>query len=83
MPKIPTDEEPHPPRPADGGPAAASMVWTRTPFAVSLAKLSIWLVTLAKDHAFTFHRPRAEARRLPSGPDEEADRRVPLEAEGQ
>ena len=26
----------------------------KNPFAVNLAKLSIWLVTLAKDHAFTF-----------------------------
>ncbi|MBS2021772.1 MAG: N-6 DNA methylase [Deltaproteobacteria bacterium] len=26
----------------------------RNPFAVSLAKLSLWLVTLAKEHAFTF-----------------------------
>ena len=26
----------------------------RNPFAVSLAKLSVWLVTLARDHAFTF-----------------------------
>ena len=26
----------------------------RNPFAVSLAKLSLWLVTLARDHAFTF-----------------------------
>jgi Eco57I restriction-modification methylase/MmeI, target recognition domain len=26
----------------------------KNPFAVSLAKLSLWLVTLAKDHAFTF-----------------------------
>ena len=26
----------------------------KNPFAVSLAKLSLWLVTLARDHAFTF-----------------------------
>ncbi|MCC7137595.1 MAG: N-6 DNA methylase [Planctomycetes bacterium] len=26
----------------------------KNPFAVSLAKLSVWLVTLARDHAFTF-----------------------------
>ena len=53
MPKIPADEEPilH----------ARRLVAQRclygvdkNPFAVSLAKLSIWLVTLAKDHAFTF-----------------------------
>ena len=53
MPKIPADEEPilH----------ARRLVAQRclygvdkNPFAVNLAKLSIWLVTLAKDHAFTF-----------------------------
>ena len=53
MPKIPADEEPilH----------ARRLVAQRclygvdkNPFAVSLAKLSIWLVTMAKDHAFTF-----------------------------
>jgi len=53
MPQIPPDEEP--------------LLYARrlvaqqclygvdkNPFAVNLAKLSIWLVTLAKDHAFTF-----------------------------
>ncbi len=53
MPKIPADEEPilH----------ARRLVAQRclygvdkNPFAVNLAKLSIWLVTLARDHAFTF-----------------------------
>ena len=53
MPEMPPDEEPllH----------ARRLVAQRclygvdkNPFAVSLAKLSIWLVTLAKDHAFTF-----------------------------
>lgn len=53
MPKIPADEEPilH----------ARRLVAQRclygvdkNPFAVNLAKLSLWLVTLAKDHAFTF-----------------------------
>jgi Eco57I restriction-modification methylase/restriction-modification enzyme MmeI-like protein len=53
MPSIPADEEPvlH----------ARRLVAQRclygvdkNPFAVNLAKLSIWLVTLAKDHAFTF-----------------------------
>lgn len=29
----------------------------RNPFAVSLAKLSLWLVTMAKDHPFTFLDP--------------------------
>ena len=52
-PKIPLDEEPllH----------ARRLVAQRclygvdkNPFAVSLAKLSLWLVTLARDHAFTF-----------------------------
>ena len=53
MPEMPPDEEPllH----------ARRLVAQRclygvdkNPFAVSLAKLSLWLVTLAKDHAFTF-----------------------------
>ena len=53
MPQMPADEEPllH----------ARRLVAQRclygvdkNPFAVSLAKLSIWLVTMAKDHAFTF-----------------------------
>ncbi|MCH7699492.1 MAG: N-6 DNA methylase, partial [Chloroflexi bacterium] len=53
MPEMPPDEEPllH----------ARRLVAQRclygvdkNPFAVNLAKLSIWLVTLAKDHAFTF-----------------------------
>ena len=53
MPEMPPDEEPllH----------ARRLVAQRclygvdkNPFAVSLAKLSLWLVTLARDHAFTF-----------------------------
>lgn len=53
MPDIPPDEEPllH----------ARRLIAQRclygvdkNPFAVNLAKLSLWLVTLAKDHAFTF-----------------------------
>ena len=53
MPKLPPDEEPllH----------ARRLVAQRclygvdkNPFAVNLAKLSLWLVTLARDHAFTF-----------------------------
>jgi hypothetical protein len=53
MPEIPPDEEPLL--------YARRLVAQRclygvdkNPFAVSLAKLSLWLVTLAKDHAFTF-----------------------------
>ncbi len=53
MPKIPADEEPilHARRLV-----AQRCVYgvDKNPFAVSLAKLSVWLVTLAKDHAFTF-----------------------------
>jgi hypothetical protein len=39
----------------------------KNPFAVNLAKLSLWLVTLAKDHAFTFLDHALEARRLAGG----------------
>ena len=53
MPKIPADEEPilHARRLV-----AQRCIYgvDKNPFAVNLAKLSIWLVTLAKDHAFTF-----------------------------
>ena len=34
--------------------SAVSMVWTRIQMAADLAKLSLWLATLAKDHPFTF-----------------------------
>lgn len=53
MPQLPSDEEPHL--------LARRLIAQRclygvdkNPFAVSLAKLSLWLVTLARDHAFTF-----------------------------
>jgi len=53
MPPLPPDEEPHL--------LARRLIAQRclygvdkNPFAVSLAKLSLWLVTLARDHAFTF-----------------------------
>ncbi len=53
MPKIDADEEPilHARRLV-----AQRCIYgvDKNPFAVNLAKLSIWLVTLAKDHAFTF-----------------------------
>ena len=53
MPKVPADEEPilHARRLV-----AQRCIYgvDKNPFAVNLAKLSIWLVTLAKDHAFTF-----------------------------
>jgi hypothetical protein len=37
----------------------------KNPFAVDLGKLSLWLATLAKDHAFTFldHAVRSTATR--------------------
>ena len=41
------------PRPGAWLPSAACTAWTRS-FAVSLAKLSLWLVTLAKEEPFTF-----------------------------
>jgi hypothetical protein len=53
LPEIPPDEDPHL--------HARRLVAQRclygvdkNPFAVTLAKVSLWLVTLAKDHAFTF-----------------------------
>jgi len=53
MPEVPPDEEPvlHARRLV-----AQRCIYgvDKNPFAVNLAKLSIWLVTLAKDHAFTF-----------------------------
>lgn len=52
-PKVPPDEDPllHARRVV-----AQSCLYgvDRNPFAVNLAKLSLWLVTLARDHAFTF-----------------------------
>ena len=44
--------------------SAVSMGWTGTLVAVDLAKMSLWLVTLAKDHALTFVDHAAAARRL-------------------
>ena len=53
MPEMPPDEEPllHARRLV-----AQQCLYgvDKNPFAVSLAKLSLWLVTLARDHAFTF-----------------------------
>ena len=53
MPKVPPDEEPllHARRLV-----AQKCLYgvDKNPFAVNLAKLSLWLVTLARDHAFTF-----------------------------
>ena len=54
----------------------------RNPVAVDLAKLSLWLVTLARDHPLTFSRPRSARRRLARGPDPGADPGVPLERRG-
>jgi len=53
MPKLPPDEDPllHARRLV-----AQQCIYgvDKNPFAVNLAKLSLWLVTLARDHAFTF-----------------------------
>ena len=50
----------------------------RNPVAVDLAKMSLWLVTLAKDHALTLRGPRAPARRFAGWALSEADRGLPL-----
>ena len=49
--------------------------------AVDLAKLSLWLVTLAKDHAFTFLDHCAASRRFAGRPHPPADYRLPLGTE--
>ena len=53
----------------------------RNPMAVDLAKLSLWLATLAKDHPFTFLDHSLRAGDSLVGLSTEADRRVPLGAE--
>ena len=53
----------------------------KNPFAVDLAKLSLWLATLARDHR-SLRRPRAAARRLARRPDARADRVLPLGGRG-
>ena len=46
----------------------------KNPRAVDLARLSLWLATLAKDHEFTFLDHALKMRRQPRGPDYAADR---------
>ncbi len=52
----------------------------KNPMAVDLAKLSLWLATLAKDHPFTFLDHALRHGDSLVGLIEEADRGVPLEA---
>ena len=54
----------------------------KNPMAVDLAKLSLWLATLAKDHPFTFLDHTPAGRRFAGGAVEEADCGVPLGADG-
>ena len=49
--------------------------------AVDLAKLSLWLVTLAKDHPFTFLDHCATSRRFAGRPHPPPDHRLPLGTE--
>ena len=52
----------------------------KNPMAVDLAKLSLWLATLAKDHPFTFLDHCAPVRRFAGRAFDGTDCRVPLEA---
>ena len=52
----------------------------KNPMAVDLAKLSLWLATLAKDHPFTFLDHALRHGDSLVGPDARADRRLPLAA---
>ena len=46
----------------------------KNPLATDLAKLSLWLATLARDHEFTFLDHALKSRRQPGGADAGADR---------
>ena len=52
----------------------------KNPMAVDLAKLSLWLATLAKDHPFTFLDHALKCGDSLVGLSQEADRGLPLEA---
>ena len=82
MPEMPPDEEPllHARRLV-----AQQCLYgvDKNPFAVSLAKLSLWLVTLARDHAFTFIDHALKHGDSLVGLTREADCRLPLEDAGQ